>query len=331
MKLPQFSWHWLVALLSLGIFGMALYGLSKIAKSVNPEDVLSALQAISALQLTLAGLVTVVAYLTLTLYDVLALRYTKVSIPYSKVALTSFTAYSVGHNIGLAALSGGSIRYRLYSLAGLNASQIANVILLTSLTFTFGISAMTGIALVLEPGELTELAILSETELRACGAAVLVLLAAIMVWSGKQGRSVNWRHWQLALPSGSMILQQITLVVLDIFVIAFMLHLLLPDGLQVTYTEILTAFVLSMVIGIISHVPGGLGVFEASMVLALPQVPKEALLATLLVFRLFYYILPFLITIVLLLVHEWVQHRGTLQVWFGKALRRVSRLFPHSP
>ena len=76
---------------------------------------------------------------------------------------------------------------------------------------------------------------------------------------------------------------------------------------------------------------GGLGVFEASMVLALPQVPKEALLATLLVFRLFYYILPFLITIVLLLVHEWVQHRGTLQVWFGKALRRVSRLFPHSP
>lgn len=328
MKLPQFNWHWLVALLSLGIFGMALFGLSKIAKSINPGDVLAALHAISPWQLVLAGLVTVVAYLMLTCYDVLALRYMKVKVPYSKVALTSFTAYSVGHNVGLAALSGGSIRYRLYSLAGLNTSQIANVILLTSLTFTFGISAMLGIALAVEPGVLTELSMLSETELRASGVAILLALAGIMLWTGKNGRLITLRHWQLALPSGSMILQQIILVVLDIFVIVYMLHLLLPDSVQVTYTEILTAFVLSMVIGIISHVPGGLGVFEASMTLALPQVPQDIMLATLLVFRLFYYILPFLVTIVLLLVHEWGQHRSTVQSWGDKAQRWINRFFP---
>ncbi len=315
MKPIKINWHWILASISLGVFALALWSLYHTLHNLHFKDIEAAIHQIPPLDLLLALLIVAFGYWVLSFYDWVALRCIHVQVPFRYITLTALTAYSIGHNVGLTVLSGGSVRYRLYSRIGLTPGQIGSVILLTSMTFTFGISCMTGIALLLDPKILADLSHLPMGLLRGIGVVILLAIAALAFWSGKTGKRVKLKQWQFFTPSGEIILMQTAASAMDILTVVLALYLLMPASAGLSYADVLAAFAFSTLIGIISHVPGGLGVFEASMTLALPQVPTEVLLGTLLVFRVFYYFLPFLITVVVLAFDEINQQAKHVKRW----------------
>lgn len=328
LKNIKFNWHWLIALLTLGVFVLAITSLYHMLHDLDVQAVKAALKAIPITHL-LGGLAVVgVGYWILALYDLLALRYLKLSVPYSKVVFTSLTAYAVGHSVGLAVVSAGSVRYRLYSAVGLTPLQIAAVMVLVSVTFTFGISFMAGVVLLLRPEMMTHMLNqmlgwhLAVGIVQVTGGLLVVGIIGLALWAGPLGRRLRWRQWHVDMPSSRMLLMQTGASVLDIVTVALALYILLPSG--VSYLETLTAFVMSMVIGILSHVPGGLGVFEVVMLNTLTELPKAELAATLLIFRVFYYLLPFVIALILLLVNEGIQQRSWIKSTYALFCKRIS-------
>ncbi|WP_020558878.1 UPF0104 family protein [Thiofilum flexile] len=332
LKNIKFNWHWLVALLTLGVFVLAISSLYHMLHDLDVRAVKEAVKAIPVSHL-LGGLAIVgVGYWILALYDSLALRYLKLSVPNSKVVFTSLTAYAVGHSVGLAIVSAGSVRYRLYSAVGLTPLQIAAVMVLVSVTFTFGISFMAGVVLLLRPEMMSHMFDqmlgwhLAVGLVQTLGGLLVAGIIGLALWAGPVGRRLQWRQWYVDMPSSRMLLMQTGASVLDIITVALALYILLPSG--VSYIETLTAFVMSMVIGILSHVPGGLGVFEVVMLNTLTQLPKAELAATLLIFRIFYYLLPFGIALLLLLVNEGIQQRD----WIKNSYQSLhQRLKPYLP
>lgn len=309
MTSRKINWHWVLAFVSLGVFALALWSLYHTLHNIKFQDIKAAIHQLPTLHLVLALVIVALGYWILTFYDWVALRSLKVTVPFRYVTLTALTAYSVGHNVGLSALSGGSVRYHLYSRVGLTPTQVGSVIVLTSMAFTFGIATMLSIALLLHPQMLSTLTHIPISILQGIGTAILLTIVALAAWSGKQGKSISFRGRQLATPSGDIILMQTLASALDILTVVLALYILMPVSAGLSYPEVLAAFAFSTLIGIISHVPGGLGVFEASMALALPEVPKEALFGTLLVFRILYYFLPFIISVLVLTFNE-VNHQA---------------------
>lgn len=308
-------------LLALFIFLLAIKTLYTITHTIKLSDVLAAIDQIPNVDIFLALLVVAFGYLVLTLYDTLALRHMHIELPFKKVAFTSFTAYAIGHTIGLAILSASGVRFRMYGVNKVKAESIANVVWLVSMAFTFGITTLVALSLTLHPEatvtmmgqldmQLSELSIdipnllHNASVIRGLGISLLATVAGLLLWSGNKGRHIQIRGWRFDLPPASMIIKQIIISIIDLASVAFVLYLLLPHDAGVGYFTVFAAFVQSMILAILSHVPGGLGVFELTMMASLPTVDKTYLLAVLLVFRLLYYLLPFFLALVFFFGHE---------------------------
>ncbi|WP_227429077.1 UPF0104 family protein [Psychrobacter sp. I-STPA6b] len=320
-------WHGSIFLLTLMIFVLAIKALYGLTQSISLDDVWQAIDQIPNINIFFAVLVVAFGYLILTLYDAIALKHMGSRLPFRKIAFTSFTAYAIGHTIGLAVLSASGVRYRMYRVSGVQPEHIANVIWLVSMAFTFGISTLVALSLAFNPdalivmlGQLDEhLASASagipsfmreRAVIQGMGIAMLVAILSIIVWSGKSGRHVKIRGWRFDLPPSWMLIQQIVISIIDLASVAFVLYLLLPQTADISFIMVFSAFIQSMILAILSHVPGGLGVFEVTMIASLPQVDKPYLLAVLLLFRLLYYILPFLLAVLFFIIHEiWLRLR----------------------
>ena len=252
----------------------------------------------------LAAVFAAISYFILTQYERLAVRHVGSDIAWSRVTVTSFIAYAVGHNVGMPALSGGAIRFRLYSAQGLSASQIAQVIGVGSVTFALGAAALAGMSLIGDAGLAASL--LHANRSVAVGAGVLLLLMVVTYWitTAVRRRPIAFRDWQVTLPSPGVTGLQILLSAADLLCACATLYVLLPPGSDVTFWAFAGLFMVALAAGVISAVPGGLGVFEAVFVLLLPGVPPQQLLGVLVAYRLIYYVAPFLIAVVLLLAHE---------------------------
>lgn len=317
-------------LLTLAIFVLAIKTLYALTQSINLSEVLVALDQIPNIDIFWAMLVVAFGYLILTLYDAIAFRQMSIKLPFKKIAFTSFTAYAIGHTIGLAILSAAGVRYRMYSVDKVRTESIANVVWLVSMAFTFGITTLVALSLALNPEatvimmeqldtQLAEVSagipdiLYSEAVIRGLGISLLALVSIIVAWSGSVGRHVDFGKWRFDLPPASVLIKQIIISIIDLASVAFVLYLLLPHDAGVGYFTVFSAFVQSMILAILSHVPGGLGVFELTMMASLPQVDKAYLLAVLLVFRLLYYILPFLLAVCFFIIHEiWLR-------WFRRS------------
>ncbi|SUD89768.1 lysylphosphatidylglycerol synthase domain-containing protein [Psychrobacter phenylpyruvicus] len=308
-------------LLALFIFLLAIKTLYTITHTIKLSDVLAAIDQIPNVDIFLALLVVAFGYLVLTLYDKIALKHMHIDLPFKKVAFTSFTAYAIGHTIGLAILSASGVRFRMYGVNKVKAENIANVVWLVSMAFTFGITTLVALSLTLHPEatvtmmgqldmQLSELSIdipnllHSASVIRGLGISLLAIVVGLLVWSGRQGRHIQIRGWRFDLPPAAMIIKQIIISIIDLASVAFVLYLLLPHDAGIGYFTVFSAFVQSMILAILSHVPGGLGVFELTMMASLPTVDKTYLLAVLLVFRLLYYLLPFFLALVFFFGHE---------------------------
>ena len=235
--------------------------------------------------------------------------------PYRIAALSSFTSYSIGHNIGATVFTGGAIRFRIYSDYGLNAIDVAKICFLSGLTFWLGNIFVLSIGMAVHPGAASAMDQLPSTINRLIALGGLASILAYLVWLslGDKRRELGQKGWKVVLPSAPLTLVQILIGVVDLGFCAMAMYLLMPAQPHIDFMSLAVVFILATLLGFASHAPGSLGVFDAAMLVALPQFGKEQLLATLVVFRILYFMIPFGIAISIMGARElWL---NVVQPW----------------
>ena len=291
--------RWLLPAVTLLIFALVAIGLHRQLAQFRFANVLAALRSIPRAALGGAIACTAVSYYLLGFYDVLALRYLGKSVPYWRTLFTSFIAYAFGHNFGIAAFTGGAVRYRLYSTAGLSAADVATVAAFCGVTTAIGLGVLAGVSFIVAPIHGVHALHLNHAIVFGIGVLLLALVGLYAMWSLLGPHEFEFNGWALRAPAPSVALPQIVLAVVDLAISALVLWLLLPAGSSVTLLAFAGAYATAMTAAVVSHVPGGIGVFESLLVLALPDVPADQLIGSLLAWRAVYYLLPLLVATVL--------------------------------
>ncbi len=314
------GWNRIGVVLSLTIIGIALVVLFHMLRDINIDEVAHAVKATRPHQIALAALFVAGAYFTLTFYDWFALRTIgHPEVPYRIAALSGFTSYAVGHNIGATVFTGGAVRYRIYSHYGLDAIAVAKICFIAGLTFWLGNATVLGLSISIEPHAAAPITRLPGLVNRGIALAILAVLVSYVAWVWSAPRRLGKGGWTVRLPNGPSTLMQIVIGLFDLGFCTLAMWTLLPEDPHLGFVTLLVVFVSATLLGFASHAPGGLGVFDAAMLVALWQFNKEDLLAGLLLFRLLYYICPFVLAVAIL---------GTRELWLN--MRRVPVL-PEPP
>jgi uncharacterized membrane protein YbhN (UPF0104 family) len=318
------GWSRIGVALSLTIITIAVVVLYHILRDIDPDELVDALEATDWRTLISAGLFVAAGYITLTFYDLFALRaIDRSEIPYRIAALAGFTSYSIGHNVGASVFSGGAVRYRIYSSWGLSVVEVTKICFIAGLTFWLGNATVLGLGILQAPQAARAIDQLPPWANRMMALIILALLAAYVAWVWVKPRVIGRDGWQVTLPGGPLTLVQIGIGILDLACCAAAMYMLVPDEPDLGFVTVAVIFVAATLLGFASHAPGGLGVFDAAMMVALWQFDKEDLLAGLLLFRLLYYIVPFVLSLAILGVREALISRAArrlMQARDGKTL-----------
>jgi glycosyltransferase 2 family protein len=299
---------------SLVIIAFAITTLIRTLKGIDTSVMLVALTDIPPHHIAVAALCVFGAFCTLTFYDFFALRTLgKKHVPYRIAALSSFTSYSIGHNIGATVFTGGAIRFRIYSDYGLSAVDVAKICFLSGLTFWLGNTFVLGIGMAWHPSAASAMDQLPAAINQLIAFGVIGAIGAYFVWLvlGEERRELGQNGWMVRLPSAPLTLVQILIGVVDLGFCAMAMYLLMPAQPHIDFVSLAVVFILATLLGFASHAPGSIGVFDAAMLVALPQFGKEQLLATLVVFRILYFMIPFGIAISIM---------GTRELWLNVVL-----------
>ena len=246
-------------------------------------------------------------------------RSARADIPYRVNALAAFTSYSIGHNVGASVFTGGAVRYRIYSAWGLNAIDVAKICFLAGLTFWLGNAAVLGLGIAYHPEAAASIDQLPVWLNRVAAFGILLGLVGYVAWVWAQPRSVGRGPWTVTLPGGPLTLLQIAIGIVDLGFCALAMYVLVPDEPNLGFVVVAVIFVSATLLGFASHSPGGLGVFDAAMLVGLWQMDREELLAGMLLFRVLYYIAPFVISVILLTLRE---------IIIGARSKRLRQLAP---
>ncbi len=303
----KIGWHRLGILLSITIIVVAGVVLYRKLHDINFAKVLMAMATVEYRDVAVAALFVAAGYFTLTFYDLFAVRTIgRKDIPYRVAALAGFTSYSVGHNVGASVFTGGAVRYRIYSGWGMDAVDVAKVCFVAGLTFWLGNATVLGLGFIIHPEAAAAIDQLPEWFNRALGIVALIVLIGYVAWVWRTPRVVGRDNWQVQLPGGQLTLLQIAIGIVDLGCCALAMYMLVPNEPYLDFVTVAVIFVSATLLGFASHSPGGLGVFDAAMLIALWQYDKEQLLAGLLIFRLLYYIIPFALALATLGIRELV-------------------------
>ncbi len=320
-------------LLGIALFGLALFWLHHVIGQYRWRDILAHMQAIRTSQLWGAAFLTAAGYGCLTLYDALGLKFAGAKVPYPRLALISFMGYAVGHNVGLNTLSGGAIRFRAYSVLGLSTKQIATVVAFGTLTFCMGSAALLGLSLLSEAALSGEVLHLHRSIIVLAGFMLLAVVTAYLLLACKRHEPLRWRKFVIPVPGPSIAFAQIAVASSDLLCAAGVLYVLLPPQADIGFSAFAAMFIIAIAAGIISNVPGGVGVFESVLLLLFRSVPPDQLLGALLVYRIIYYLVPFAIALASLGAHELWAHRGPMvrigqlgRTWLGTVTPQASAI-----
>jgi uncharacterized membrane protein YbhN (UPF0104 family) len=301
----RIGWNRVGIALSVTIIVIAAIVLYRMLRGISVYEVLAALRRTSPRTILLAGFLVACGYLTLTLYDLFALRTIgKTHVPYRIAALAGFTSYSIGHNVGATVLTGGAVRYRVYSTWGLTLIDVAKICFVAGLTFWLGNATVLGLGIAIAPEAASAIDRLPPWFNRTAAYITLVTLVAYVAWVWRKPRVIGRDNWEVTLPNGPLTLLQILIGILDLACCSLAMYVLLPDEPHIAFVTVAVIFVTATLLGFASAAPGGLGVFDAAMFVALWQYDRENLLAGLLLFRLLYYVVPFAIALTILGIRE---------------------------
>lgn len=284
---------------------VAAFTLYRVLHGIDLAKVVTALDAQSGRNILDAGAFVVAGYVALIFYDVFALRTIgRRAIPFQVAAVASFTSYTIGHALGAATLTGGAVRLRVYSVWGLGVADIAKIAVLTGMTYWLGTAVMLGGALSYAPEAAAAMDRLPILLNRGIGIAALCGVGIYLVWLVPRRRAIGYSNWRLILPKAPVTLLQICIGAADLSLVTLGIYTLLPPQPAVGFVTVLIIFVSATLIGTVSHVPGNLGIIEAAMLLGLPEFEKEELLASLLTFRVLYFVIPFMFAMLALGLRE---------------------------
>ena len=305
-------WRGLGPAIALVLFAAALWVLNRELHHYHLRDILAAAGRIPSGHIWLAVGLTVLGYVALSGYDYIGFVYVRQRLSYPRVALASFLAYALSHNLGFGVVTGSAVRYRMYSGWGLEPVDVVRVIALCGVTFWLGFLALCGAAFTAGPPVLPTHMHLGLGAVRALGVVFLALTALYLAWSVR-GRPLRLRGWEFPTPPVWLSIAQIGISCVDWICVAGVLYVLLPAG-SPTFPHYLALFLVAQVAGLVSHVPGGLGVFEGTLLLVLPDhVPTPTLVGALILFRAVYYLLPLTVAMVLMGGNELVRRRTGLR------------------
>ena len=305
-------WHRLSPILGIALFVVAVLVLGGELKKMPPRELAATMRAIPAATLALAALLTCLNYLILTGYDQLAFVYIRRPIARWQISMASFVGYAIANNVGFALLSGTSARYRFYSRWGLSGEDISRVVLFYSSTYWLGLNVVGGWALA--GGEIQGIdAYVPSGLARLTGWLFLASALAYPLFVLLRRKPLCVGGMRIELPSMGLVGSQFLLSMLDWVLAAAVLYVLIPAP-RPDFLYFLGAFLAAQLVALISHVPGGLGVFESLMVLLL-GLPAAKVLPALALFRVIYYLVPLSGALLVLIVDEVSQRRHQVVQW----------------
>ena len=307
--------HNLGAVSSVGFVGIALWFLYQSLHAYGFSDIWEKLVSIPTTSLIAAGMLTIISYFVLTTYDWLALRHIRVPISYQRLAFASFVSQAISHNTGFGALTGGAIRFRIYSAAGLSAGEVAMVVGFCGLTFWLGSALLIGFAFLYHPQRTADVFSIPPVGMQGAGLVLLVGILLYLTWTALRRTPLNLFGFLFSLPSPGVTVAQALLAAFDMALAAGTLYILLPPEAPVPFTTFISYFVVAIIGGVLSHAPGGLGVFETLMLIMLRNAPHDAVFGALLIYRAIYNLAPLVIAAVLLGLYEAI----------GESLNKVQR------
>jgi phosphatidylglycerol lysyltransferase len=311
---------WLFAGLGILLCMLIAAALRGLLREVRYDSVMRAIAATPALHIGLALVATTASYLILTGYDFSSLTYAHASVNRATVLLTSFVAYALSNTIGLGPLTGGAVRTRMYTAAGLTPHQIVQVITFNAAAFGLGISAFGGLALLWGAADVAPLLRMPVPLLRLIAGSTLLGVTAFLWLCSRRRVLILGARRTLRLPPAGLAIRQLALSAIELAASAAALWFLLPaDGIALP--TFITFYAIAIAAGIVSHAPGGVGVFEAVMLaVSGSHVPTEAMLGALLLNRGIYYVLPLVVATAVVLLYEL---RSGVAAPIGRAVVRL--------
>jgi phosphatidylglycerol lysyltransferase len=318
----------LLPYVGLVLFLAALYLIYSELRGFRYADVIAYLRAIPLWKVGAALGLTVANYALLTVYDWLAIKYVRANLPYRKSALAAAIGYSFSIALGHAYLTGGAVRYRLYSAWGISGSDIARIIVFCGMSFWIGYTALGGLLFTLAPFPLPP-ELRMPFSLRPLGVALLAILIGYLALSAVRHKPLKAGDWSFEIPNLRLTVGQGVVASIDMLLSSSILFILLPSTPEVTLLQVVAVFLVATIAGYISQVPGGLGVFDGVVLLVLtPQLDAASVLGALLAFRSIFYLLPLLAGASTFGVVEAVRYGDRMQVMSRRVRRAVPRVVP---
>lgn len=315
-------WKYGPAVLGLALAGLAVHLLHGAIASIHLSEVAAAVASTPAETIALGILATFISYCALAFYDVIAVWAVapgKVSL---KVAAGAGAAgYAISNALGFPLITGGSVRYRIYAAEGLSRGDIGRVFGTSWIALWLAFAVIVAAALVIDPHTLSTVALLPAWLGRSIGVVTLVVVAGFVVWLATGRRVLRIHAISTPLPTARLALLQILTGVIDVAGAAATLWVVLPPDTVPGLAPFTILFVVAIVLGIVGHTPGGIGVFEATIITGLHLQGRADVVAALLVFRAIYTVLPFALAVLGYLLWE-VWRKST-------AIARIRRLIRH--
>lgn len=298
---------WIWTLIGLLAVVLSCYLLYKEIRTISLDELSDSLHAIRPHNWLMAAAATAGAYFALAWYDRIAIAHLGKKISWWFITLCSFTTYALAHNIGASVFSGAVVRYRAYSSKGLAPPEIGLLIFFCSFTFALGVLFCGGLVLVSQPLLIERVANVSPWLSVILGLCLLSLVALYILGSWRQFKPWQWGKLHVEYPRLGIVARQLLAGPLELACAAAIIYFALPVESNPGYLVVLGVFLVSFSLALLSHAPGGLGVLEVTFLAAMPDLPTADVLAALIVFRAFYLLLPFALSLLVVLGFEWKQ------------------------
>jgi phosphatidylglycerol lysyltransferase len=312
------------------LFIIALFVLRDQLHHYHYHQIIKEIEDIPISKLLIALGFVILNYGILSLYEIAGFKYIKNTLSPIKIAFTSFIAFAFSNNVGFYSISGGAVRFRLYSSWGLSNFEITKLITFSSgLAFWLGLSTICGIVFLLEPIPLPTFLNLPSIPLQFLGVLFLLVPLTFCLFTIIRKRPLKLFNWEFEIPSLALSISLMATVCLDWIFFSSVLYTLLPIQHLITFPHFLSLFLTAQLIGLISHVPGGLGVFETVFLTLLPpQIERPVALGAILIFRAIYYLLPLAVASIFLAVHEILNKRAMIKGMTRNAIEWADGVIP---
>lgn len=295
------------SLIGLGAVVLSCFLLYRELRNISLDEIADSLRAISHMNWLMAAGATLGAYWALAWYDRIAVAHLGRKISWRFITLCSFTTYALAHNIGASVFSGAVVRYRAYRTKGLTPQEIGILIVFCSFTFALGTIFASGCVLIAQPDLIHRVMNVTPLISVVIGSVLLTFVGLYVLGSWRQFKPWTLGKLRVEYPRLPIVGRQLLAGPLELLCAAAIIYFALPADNHPGYLVVLGVFLASFSLALLSHAPGGLGVLEVTFLAALPEIPASDVLAALIVFRCFYLLLPFALSLLVVLGFEWTQ------------------------